>query len=104
MGHTLEQFAAACHRILAAEPGPEARQKVCALVQDVLTAEAFIATHLGDGVSERKIIYEDPQLGFCVLTHVYSGARESPPHDHGPARAPYSQARAETVTTAVAPA
>src|SRR5213592_2102553 len=89
MGHTLEQFAAACHRILAAEPGPEGRQKVCALVQDVLKDEAFIATHLGDGVSERKIIYEDPQLGFCVLAHVYRSARESPPHDHGPSWAIY---------------
>ena len=27
MGHTLEQFAAACHRILATEPGPGGRQK-----------------------------------------------------------------------------
>jgi len=99
MGHTLEQFAAACHRILAAEPGPEGRQKVCALVQDVLKDEAFIATHLGDGVSERKIIYEDPQLGFCVLAHVYRSARESPPHDHGPSWAIYGQARGETVMT-----
>jgi len=99
MGHTLEQFAAACHRILAAEPGPEGRQKVCALVQDVLKDEAFIATHLGDSVSERKIIYEDPQLGFCVLAHVYRSARESPPHDHGPSWAIYGQARGETVMT-----
>jgi len=99
MGHTLEQFAAACHRILAAEPGPEGRQKVCALVQDVLKHEAFIATHLGDSVSERKIIYEDPQLGFCVLAHVYRSARESPPHDHGPSWAIYGQARGETVMT-----
>ena len=99
MGHTLDQFAAACHRILAAEPGPEGRQKVCALVQDVLKDEAFIATHLGDGVSERKIIYEDPQLGFCVLAHVYRSARESPPHDHGPSWAIYGQARGETVMT-----
>ena len=72
---------------------------MCALVQDVLKDEAFIATHLGDGVSERKIIYEDPQLGFCVLAHVYRSARESPPHDHGPSWAIYGQARGETVMT-----
>jgi len=93
MGHTLEQFAAACHRILATEPGPGGRQKVCALVQEVLKDEAFIARHLGDGVPERKILYEDSQLGFCVLAHVYTGAKESQPHDHGPSWAIYGQAR-----------
>ncbi len=85
MGHTLEQFAAACHRILATEPGPGGRQKVCALVQEVLKDEAFIAR------------YEDSQLGFCVLAHVYTGAKESQPHDHGPSWAIYGQARGETV-------
>lgn len=84
MGYTLEQFSAACHRILTDVPGPQGRQKVCALVQDVLKDEAFIATHLGDDVPERKILYEDSALGFCVLAHVYKGAKESPPHDHGP--------------------
>ena len=83
MGHTLEQFAAACHRILATEPGPGGRQKVCALVQEVLKDEAFIARHLGDGVPERKILYEDSQLGFCVLAHVYTGAKESQPPTMG---------------------
>jgi len=97
VGHTLEQFAAACHRILATEPGPGGRQKVCALVQEVLKDEAFIARHLGDGVPERKILYEDSQLGFCVLAHVYTGAKESQPHDHGPSWAIYGQARGETV-------
>ena len=29
------------------DPGPEGRTKVCALVQDVLQDEAFVATHLG---------------------------------------------------------
>jgi len=70
---------------------------VCALVQEVLKDEAFIARHLGDGVPERKILYEDSQLGFCVLAHVYTGAKESQPHDHGPSWAIYGQARGETV-------
>ena len=97
MGYTLEQFSAACHRILTEDPGPAGREKVCALVEDVLTDEAFIATHLGDDVPERKILYEDPELGFCVLAHVYTSAKESPPHDHGPSWAIYGQARGETV-------
>ena len=97
MAYTLEQFSAACHQILKHEPGPAGRTKVCALVQDVLKDEAFIATHLGDDVPERKILYEDPELGFCILAHFYKGAKESPPHNHGPAWAIYGQARGETL-------
>ena len=97
MAYTLEQFAAACHRILSDEPGPGGRKKVCEVVQDVLKDEAFIVRHLGDDVPERKILYEDPKLGFCILAHVYQGAKESQPHDHGPSWAIYGQARGETV-------
>src|SRR6266545_4801076 len=97
MGHSLEELGAACQRILTDDPGPEGRKKLCALVQEVLADDAFIATHLGDGVPERKILYEDPRLGFCILAHVYQGARESEPHDHGPSWAIYGQARGETV-------
>ena len=97
MGMTLEQFAAECHRILESNPGPDGRAKVCAVVQDVLKDDAFVARHLGDDVPERKILYEDPALGFCILAHNYTGAKESNPHDHGPTWAIYGQARGETV-------
>jgi predicted metal-dependent enzyme (double-stranded beta helix superfamily) len=97
MTHTLEEFAATCHRILAADAGPNGRQQVCALVRDVLKDDVFVAAHLPDGAPERKILYEDPQLGFCILAHVYEGARESAPHDHGPSWAIYGQARGETL-------
>jgi predicted metal-dependent enzyme (double-stranded beta helix superfamily) len=97
MGMTLEAFAAECHRILESRPGPEGRQKVCTLVQDILKDDAFVARHLGDDVPERKILYEDPSLGFCILAHNYTGAKESAPHDHGPTWAIYGQARGETV-------
>jgi predicted metal-dependent enzyme (double-stranded beta helix superfamily) len=97
MGLTLEQLAAECHRILESNPGPDGRQKVRTVVQDVLSDGAFIARHLGDDVPERKILYEDPALGFCILAHNYTGAKESAPHDHGPSWAIYGQARGETV-------
>ena len=97
MGYTLEQFAAAAHAVLTADPGPGGRRKVRALLEDVLKDEAFVALHLGDDVPERKILYTDPQLGFCILAHVYKGARESNPHDHGPTWAIYGQARGETL-------
>lgn len=99
MAHTLEQFATACHRILKAEPGSEGQQKVCALLRDVLKDEDFIAAHLGDDVPERKVLYEDPELGFCILAHAYADAKESPPHDHGPSWAIYGQACGETEMT-----
>jgi predicted metal-dependent enzyme (double-stranded beta helix superfamily) len=97
MGYTLEQFSRECHRILAADPGVEGRKKVCALVKDLLKDEDFVATHLHDGVPDRKILYEDPELGFCILGHVNHGARESKPHDHGPTWAIYGQARGRTI-------
>jgi predicted metal-dependent enzyme (double-stranded beta helix superfamily) len=97
MAYTLETFAAAAHDILTADPGPAGRERLRALVEDVLKDDAFIARHLGDDVPERKILYTDPQLGFCILGHVYQNARESNPHDHGPSWAIYGQARGETL-------
>jgi hypothetical protein len=97
MGHTLESFAAECHRLLAAEPGPKGRQKVCALLKDALTDKHFVAAQLPEGTPERKIIYEDAELGFCILAHAYEGKKESPPHDHGPSWAIYGQAAGETL-------
>ena len=97
MTQTLQQFAQACHTILAADRGPAGRDRVRALLQDVLTDDAFVATHLTDDTPERKILYEDPDLGFCILAHNYRGAKESQPHDHGPSWAIYGQAVGETV-------
>ncbi|MBV8090262.1 MAG: hypothetical protein JO139_11935 [Alphaproteobacteria bacterium] len=97
MGYTLEQFSAECRRILAGNPGAEGRKQVCAVVEEVLKDDAFVAAHLGDDVPERKILYEDPELGFCILGHVNHGARDSKPHDHGPTWAIYGQARGETL-------
>jgi hypothetical protein len=103
MGYSLEQFSAECHRILKQDPGVQGRQQVCALVQQVLKDDAFIAANLGDDVPERKVLYEDPELGFCILGHVYHNAKDSKPHDHGPSWAIYGQARGETIMTDYVP-
>ena len=87
------------HAILKRDPGPTGRTRVCALIEKVLKDEAFLAKHLGPGTPERKVIYQDPELGFCILAHAYEGAKESKPHDHGPSWAIYGQARGETVMT-----
>jgi len=99
MVYNLEQFSAECHRILKQDPGPEGRKQVCDLVREVLKDNAFVARHLGDDVPERKVLYEDPELGFCILGHVYHGAKGSNPHDHGPSWAIYGQAAGETIMT-----
>jgi predicted metal-dependent enzyme (double-stranded beta helix superfamily) len=96
MGITVEQFSADCSRILNAEPGPAGREKVCDLLRTALKDESFVASTLTDDVPERKILYEDPKLGFVILAHHYKGAKESPPHDHGPYWAIYGQGRGET--------
>ena len=99
MAFTLEQFATEAHRILAADPGPEGRKKICELVSQACTDPDFVAKHLPDDGPDRKILYEDPELGFCILGHVHHGAKESSPHDHGPTWAIYGQAQGETIMT-----
>ncbi|HYE92871.1 MAG TPA: hypothetical protein VEA38_17705 [Terriglobales bacterium] len=96
MAYTLEQFAKECRDALKAEPGPNGRKKVCDILQAVLKDSAFVAKHVGDDVPERKILYEDPELGFCILAHNYQGAKTSNPHDHAHTWAIYGQASGET--------
>ena len=96
MPNTIDAFAAQCRDILKAENNPAGRQKVSAALQKVLKDEQFVSTYLTDDTPERKILYEDPDLGFCILAHNYRGAKDSPPHDHGPSWAIYGQARGET--------
>ena len=99
MAFTLDQFSAEAHRILAADPGPEGRKKICELVSRASTDPEFVAKYLPDDGPERKILYEDPELGFCILGHVNRGAKASQPHDHGPTWAIYGQAEGETIMT-----
>jgi predicted metal-dependent enzyme (double-stranded beta helix superfamily) len=95
----LERFAKDCHDILKAEPGPAGRRKVCALLEKALKDRDFVSANVSEKTSERQVIYEDGELGFCILAHNYAGAKESPPHDHGPSWAIYGQARGETHMT-----
>jgi predicted metal-dependent enzyme (double-stranded beta helix superfamily) len=99
MGYTLDEFSTEARRILAANPGPEGRKKVCELVSRACTDADFVAKYLPDNAPDRKILYEDPELGFCILGHVYHGAKQSAPHDHGPTWAIYGQAQGETLMT-----
>jgi predicted metal-dependent enzyme (double-stranded beta helix superfamily) len=97
MGLTLADFAARCHAILAREDNPAGRQKVAALLREALRDQAFVAAQFANDAPERRILYEDPDLAFCILAHEYRGAKESRPHDHGPSWAIYGQAEGESV-------
>jgi len=97
MAHTLQTFAAQCRKILLAENNPQGRSKVCAALQEALKDEGFVAKNIPASTPERQILYEDPDLGFCILAHNYQGAKQSAPHDHGPSWAIYGQARGVTV-------
>jgi len=100
MGITIEQFGSECQAMLKADPGPDGVERVRRRLEDVLVDAAFVARHLGpENTETRKLLYEDPELGFCILAHVNLGPKESSPHDHGLAWAIYGQATGETVMT-----
>jgi predicted metal-dependent enzyme (double-stranded beta helix superfamily) len=95
----LERFARECHDILKADPGPAGRRKVCTLLEQALQDREFVHASVSETTPERQVIYEDGELGFCILAHNYAGSKESPPHDHGPSWAIYGQAKGETHMT-----
>jgi predicted metal-dependent enzyme (double-stranded beta helix superfamily) len=95
----LQQFARECQTILRSEPGPSGRRKICMRLEELLRDPGFVGESLQETTSERQVLYEDPDLGFCVLAHNYKGAKDSPPHDHGPSWAIYGQAKGETEMT-----
>ena len=100
MTYSLEHFVNDCRQALKGDPGPAGREQVCQAVRKACSDEQFVATHLGDvDMPERRILYQDPDMGFCILAHVYKGAKSSKPHDHGPSWAIYGQARGVTEMT-----
>lgn len=102
MSYTLEQLAADIRSALTADPGPTGKAKVGRHVSRALTDRDFIARHLKDrapGANPREVLYEDPQLGFCICGHVYEGAANGSPHDHGESWAIYGQATGVTEMT-----
>ncbi|MBV8189068.1 MAG: hypothetical protein JO339_17635, partial [Alphaproteobacteria bacterium] len=67
MAYTLEQLSTDIRNALKADPGTGGKQEVCKLVAKVLRDEAFAAKHLtADQCKPRKVLYEDPELGFCI--------------------------------------
>jgi hypothetical protein len=100
MSYTLDQFVADCRAALLKDPGPAGRELVRQYTAKASTDLDFVTNYLGrDATDERKTLYEDRDLHFCILAHVYKGARSSAPHDHGPSWAIYSQVAGVTEMT-----
>ena len=90
MAYTLEKFVADCRAALMKDPGPAGRELARQYTERACSDPDFVAKHLGpDNHDDRKILYEDPDLKFCILAHVYKGHKNSNPHDHGPSWAVY---------------
>ncbi|MFC7737625.1 hypothetical protein ACFQX4_17690 [Roseomonas sp. GCM10028921] len=99
MAMTLGNFIALARSILETDPGPEGRRMLCDLVHEALGDKTLIQSLLPDDGPERRVLYEDPELGFAVVAHVYQRPKTSPPHDHGSSWAIYGQAAGQTLMT-----
>ncbi len=100
MGYTLEDFCRDTRSILEAGDDHEGRDGVRQKLEALLADPAFRAEYVGsDSPSGMRQIYEDPELGFCVLAYNMGAPRSSPPHDHGDSWAVYGQASGHTDMT-----
>lgn len=102
MPYALTQLAADIRETLKASPGRTGKEAIQQYVSKALTDPAFVAAHLKErapGGHPREVLYEDPELGFCICGHVYNGPANGSPHDHGPSWAIYGQAVGVTEMT-----
>lgn len=100
MAYTLEQLSNDIRAALTADPGVGGKEAVCKLVSKVLLDKDFVDKHLtSEQCKPRKVLYEDPELGFCICGHVYEKAAHGEPHDHGSSWAIYGLAVGDTEMT-----
>ncbi|MBO6947881.1 MAG: hypothetical protein JJ855_07850 [Rhodospirillales bacterium] len=100
MSYTLDEFAADCHDALKKDSSMAGVEEVRKYVEKALKDPDLVAEYLPEDCDqERRVIYEDPELKFCICAHVYQGPKEGSPHDHGPTWAIYGQAAGETEMT-----
>lgn len=100
MSYTLEQLASDIKNVLKTDPSAAGKEKVCGLVSKACLDKDFVEKNLTEEACRpRKVLYEDPELGFCICGHVYGDRAVSAPHDHGGSWAIYGQATGQTVMT-----
>jgi len=97
MTDTLEQLGNDIRAALKADSGRGGKEAVCKLVSKVLLDKTFVDKHLtAEQCKPRKVLYEDPELGFCICGHVYEKPAHGEPHDHGSSWAIYGLAVGDT--------
>ena len=96
MNRVLFDLSQKCRTWLVENPGPDGRQKIATYLEQLLTDQNAIDNLVPITASERDLLYQDPDLGFCILAHNYAGPKTALPHDHGPSWAIYAQVRGET--------
>ena len=100
MGYSLDDFCADTRSILKTEDNHDGRDRVRQKLEQLLEDPDFCAEYVGpESDPGMRQIYEDPELGFCVLTYNMASPRTSPPHDHGSSWAVYGQASGYTDMT-----
>jgi len=93
MTAALDSFVAEAKAILTEDGGPAGRDKVHAKLEDLLMDDEFIAAYCGpDASGGANVLYEDPDLGFQVVSHIMDKPLEGGVHDHGESWAIYGQA------------
>jgi len=93
---TLENFSQQVRNFLLEDSGLAGREKSRLLLQEVLVDKEFVEEYVRDDQPQRKVLYEDPDLGFAILAHVYHEAKQTQPHDHGVSWAIYGQVAGES--------
>ena len=100
MAYTREQLSQDIRRALKDDPGPGGKKKICEALSRALLDKDLVASHVtAEACKPRKVLYEDPELGFCICGHVYGDARSGGPHDHGTSWAIYGVAEGTTEMT-----
>jgi len=100
MGYSLVEFCHDVRAILRERDDPDGRERVRQKLEVLLGDRDFCARYVGPGNDAgMEQIYEDPELGFCVLAYNMTEPRTSPPHDHGDSWAVYGQADGHTDMT-----
>jgi len=97
MALTIDTFGQQVKQALLAEPGPAGREVARKLLEQAVKDSELVKQHLGNDQPQRKVLYQDHDLGFAILGHVFHEARRTQPHDHGDSWAIYGQVSGETI-------
>ena len=101
MSYSLNDLADDCRIALRHGETDVSLERVRQCVVQALNDSEFLNSYILNRPAqpERNVLFEDPDMGFCICAHVYGAAKPGEPHDHGPTWAIYGQAEGETEMT-----